>query len=182
MGEWVLSIEGAFIPFDKIKRYKKLNGEGPVLCFIDSADEGDDHTAGLFCRLVNGKLYPFDAVFNQVDLNINEDVFKARFDDHKADRVYVETNSFGKYFLRNLREASPNIYFHGLLAKANKLGRILAQSGWILQNMVWPEHPNDELDKFIRQMCSVTHETKKEDDAADCTAGLAFMTRRDFHL
>lgn len=180
MGEWVLSIEGAFIKIDQLQRYKKLNEEGTVVCFIDTADEGTDHFAALFARLVNNKLYPFDAIFNQVNLNVNEPVCKERFDTHGVDKVYVETNSFGAYFLRNLREQNDTIPFFGIIAKANKLGRILAQSGWILQFTVWPEQPNDELHLFINQMCGVTSESKDKDDAADAVAGLCAMVRRDF--
>jgi len=181
LGEWVLSIEGSFLPMDKLKRYKKLiDGDGPVIAYFDVADEGDDYTAGIFCKLVNGKLYAIDAIFNQVNLSLNEEVCKTRFDLHKIDQCYVETNSMGAYFLRNLRDQNPSIPFHGLVSKANKLGRILAQCGWILENVYFPEHPNEELWRFIVQMCSVTHETKKEDDAADSMAGLCMMVRRDY--
>lgn len=180
MGEWVLFIEGSFIRYDDLQRYDKLNKEGTVVCFIDTADEGTDHFAALFARLINNKLYPFDAIFNLVNLNVNEVICKDRFDTHGADRVYVETNTFGKYFLRNLREENPAIPFYGMIAKTNKLGRIMNQSGWIMQFSVWPKHPNDELHKFMLQMCSVTPESKEDDDAADAMAGLAFMARRDF--
>ena len=182
LGEWVLSIEGAFLPIDKIKRYTSLNAEGANLAMIDPADEGTDYLASPFARLVNGKLYIYDAIFNQQNLTINEEVCKERFARHDIDKVYVETNSFGKYFYRNLKQQNPNTAFFGIIAKANKLGRILAQSGWILEFCYFPEQPNDELNKFIRQMCSVTHESKNGDDAADAMAALAMMVRRDFHI
>lgn len=181
LGEWVLSIKGSFLPMDKLLRYKQLNEEdGPKIVYFDVADEGDDYTAGLFCKLINGKLYAFDAVFNQVNASINEEVCKVRFETHRIDKGYVETNNMGAYFLRNLRKQNPGINFHGLVSKSNKLGRILAQCGWILENIYWPEHPTDELWRFMVQMCSVTHETKKGDDAADSTAGMAMMVRRDY--
>lgn len=182
MGEWVLSIEGAFIPIDKIKRYDKITEDGAVLAMIDTADEGTDHFAAPFARLINGKLYFFDAIFNQANLNVNEEVCRERFSRHEMAKVYVETNSFGKYFYRNLKDQNPHIPFFGIIAKANKLGRILAQSGWILEFCYFPENPNEELHRFINQMCSVTTESKDQDDAADAAAALAMMCRRDFHL
>ena len=180
LGEWVLSIKGSFIPMDKLKRYTKVIEEGAILAYFDVADEGNDYMAGIFCRLYNGQLFAFDAIFNQHNLTINEDVCSERFRKHRVDHVYIETNSMGAYFLRNMREENPGVPFFGLHSKTNKLSRILAQCGWILENVHFPEHPNDELHQFITQMCSVTHETKKEDDAADSMAGMAMMTRRDF--
>lgn len=181
MGEWVLSIEGAFIKYDQLKRYTELNGEGTSLCYIDTADEGTDHFAGLFGKLIGNKFYVTDAIFNLVNLTLNEPVCQERFEKHNLDKGYVETNSFGAYFLRNIREQNPNLVLWGLNSKANKLGRILAQSGWIIEFIYWPENPNNELHKFMVQMCSVTHETKDEDDAADCTAGISAMIRRDYY-
>jgi PBSX family phage terminase large subunit len=180
MGEWVLSIEGAFLPMDKLQRYKKLNDEGTNLLMIDTADEGTDHFAGLIGRLVGNKFYVRDAIFNLVNLNLNEPVVKDRIEKHKIDKYYVETNSFGKYFYRNIKDQNPGVASFGFFSKANKLGRILAQSGWILEFVYWPEHPNDELYEFMKQMCSVTSESKDEDDAADCTAAIAYMIRRDY--
>lgn len=182
LGEWVLSIEGSFIPIDKIKRYKSLNEEGGNFAMIDPADEGDDHLAAPFARLVNGKLFIFDAIFNQMNLTVNEEVCRERFNNWGMDKVYIEVNSFGKYFYRNLKEQNPHIPFFGILSKANKLGRIYAQSGWILEFCFFPENPNEELSRFIDQMCSVTNETKDQDDAADAMAGLVAMIRRDFRL
>ncbi len=180
MGEWVLSIEGAFIPYDKLNRYDKLNEEGTSLFYIDTADEGTDHFAGLFGQMIGNKFYATDAIFNLVNLTVNEDVCKERFETHEIDRGYVETNAAGQYFLRNLREESPNIPMYGIFSKANKLGRILAQSGWILEFMYFPEHPNEELHRFMLQMASVTSESRDNDDAADAAAGMASMIRRDF--
>ena len=180
LGQWVLSIEGAFIPFTSLQRYTKLNDEGINLMFVDTADEGTDHFAALIGRLVGNKFYATDAIFNLVNLNLNEPVVKERIERHKIDKYYVETNSFGAYFLRNIRQQNPNVPSFGLNSKANKLGRILAQSGWILEFMCFPEQPNDELSVFIRQMCSVTSESKDEDDAGDAAAGMAAMIRRDY--
>lgn len=179
LGEWVLSIEGSFIPIDRLNRYDSINNEGAMLSYIDTADEGTDHFAGIFGRFMGGKYYPVDAIFNQVNLNLNEETCKERFDTHNPDRVYVETNSFGAYFLRNIRKQNSGINMHGLNSKANKLGRILAQSGWILEFTVWPQHPNEELGRFMEQMCSVTADSKDKDDAADCISGMCAMIRRD---
>lgn len=180
MGEWVLSIEGAIIKYDKLKRYKVLNDEGMNLCFIDTADGGGCYYAGLFGRLYGNNFYATDAIHNLANLSANEVVCKERFESHKVDKVYLEINSFGKHHLGDLREQNPNVPFYGILAKGDKLGRIIAQSGWIMQFMHFPEQPNDELHKFITHMCTVTIESKEDLDAADSASGLSAMIRRDY--
>jgi hypothetical protein len=45
--------------------------------------------------------------------------------------------------------------------------------------MCFPANPNEELSRFINQMCGVTAESKDQDDAADSMSGLAMMIRRD---
>jgi hypothetical protein len=62
------------------------------------------------------------------------------------------------------------------------MGRIMAQSGWILENVYFPEQPNEELSRFIKEMCSVTFESKDKDDAIDSMSFLAAMIRKDFQL
>lgn len=182
LGMWVLSIEGAVFKWGGLQRYNEMNDEGANICFIDTADEGSDHFAALFGKLLNNQVYIFDAIFNLANLNVNEEVCKERFERHGIDRVYVETNAAGAYFKRNLVQQNPGVYVYGQFSKANKMGRILAQSGWILQFFHFPDAPNDELLKFMKQMCSVTIESKDNDDAADCASGLSAMIRRDFHL
>ena len=180
MGEWVLSIEGAYMPYGKLKRYKELNDEGVNLMFGDPADEGTDHHAALIGRLVGVNFYVTDAVFNMVDLNANEVVYKQKIGEHKIDKYYIEVNSFGKYFLRNVQTQNEGVASFGIISKANKLGRIQAQYGWMRQFIYWPEQPNDELYKFMKQMCQVTPESKKDDDAIDSTAMASMMIRRDY--
>jgi PBSX family phage terminase large subunit len=182
LGEWVLALEGAIFKPGALQRYKELNDEGTNLIAIDTADEGKDHLAAPIGRLTGNKFYVTDAIYNMANLTVNKDVCKERFERHKIDRCYVEINNAGAYFRRDLQEQSPNLYIFGKFAKANKMGRILAQSGWILQNCVFPEHPNEELSKFMKAMCSVTIESKDEDDACDAMALMAEMIRREFGL
>ena len=180
LGEWVLSIEGAYMPYGNLRRYKELNDEGVNLLFGDPADEGTDHHAAIIGRLVGNNFYVTDAIFNMVDLNANEVVYKQKIEYHNIDKYYIETNSFGKYFYRNIKDQNPGVASFGFISKANKMGRIQAQYGWMREFIHWPEQPNDELFQFIKQMCQVTSESKDKDDAIDATAGITFMIRRDY--
>jgi len=177
-----VELKGSLFAFSKLNRYKTLNDEGASICYIDTADEGKDHFAGLFGKLLGDKFYVTDAIFNTHNLTINEPVCKERFERHEVDRVYIESNSFGAYFARNLRDQNPSRFIVGDLAKSNKMGRIISQSGPILQRFVWPENPNNELSMFMNQMSDITPDSKDNDDAADCTAGLSARIRRDYFV
>ena len=180
LGEWVLSIEGALLKMDKLKRYTELNEEGTNLMYCDTADEGKDHFAAPIGRLYGNYVYITDALFNMVDLTVNEGTVTHKIQQHKIDNCYIETNSAGAYFKRSVQALNENTPIFGLFSKANKMQRILNQSGWVMEFMVFPEHPNEELSRFMEQMCSVTWESKDNDDAADAITGLAAMIRRDY--
>jgi predicted phage terminase large subunit-like protein len=178
----VLSTEDAIFKSDKLNRYTTLNDEGVNMCYIDTADEGKDHYAALIGRLTGQNFYVYDAIYNLHNLNINEPILKERVEKHNIDRVYCESNSFGMYFIRNIREQNPRTPVIAHNQRANKMGRILAQSGYILEFFYWPENPNEELQRFLTQMCALTPDKKDNDDAADCASGMAERIRRDFKL
>lgn len=180
LGEWVLSVEDAIFKDNKLNRYSVLNDEGVDLCYIDTADEGSDHFAAIFGRLVGNKFYVYDAIFNLQNLTVNEAICKERFERHEVDQVYIESNSFGAYFIRNLRRENENVPIAGINSKANKMGRILAESGYIMEFFYFPEQPNEELSKFMRELTGLTPDMKDKDDAADCTAGISARIKRDY--
>jgi len=180
LGEWVLNLEEAIFKLTHIKRYTTLNQEGVRLCYIDTADEGKDHFAAVFGILNGSNFYVIDAIFNLNNLTVNEPVCKERFERHEVDRVYCESNSFGAYFIRNLRAQNPSVPIVAHRSQANKIGRILAQSGYVLEFFHFPVQPHDELNRFMKQMSIVTPESKDQDDAADCVAGIAERIRRDY--
>jgi len=176
-----IEMEGVFMPFNKIKRYTDVTGEGVNLIYIDPADEGTDHFAALIGRLIGNNFYVTDAVFNLENLTTNEEVIKEKLLVHKIDQCFIEANNFGAYFIRNIRKESPHVPVTAIKNTTNKLGRILAQSGFILEFFLFPEKPNEQLTKFMRQMSSVSADSKSNDDAADATAGIAAAIRRNYY-
>jgi PBSX family phage terminase large subunit len=182
LGKWIKSKHNAIFKLRDLKRYSELNDEGANLLCIDTADEGKDHFAGLIGKYLNGNFYVTDAIYNTANLTVNEVIASDRIKKHNIDNCYIETNSFGMYFLRRLRELNPNTPVTGQRTKANKMGRILAQSGFILEFFHWPDNPTQELKEFINQMIQVTPESKDNDDAADCTALMSAWIRQMFRL
>ena len=73
---------------------------------------------------------------------------------------------------RGLRELIKGVEIFGQYSKANKMARILANSGLIKEYFYFPERPNDTLKAFMDQVISLTVESKDNDDAPDALAGL----------
>lgn len=181
-GKWIKSKANAIFKLDKLKRYDKINDEGANLLCIDTADEGSDHFAGLIGRAVNGRFYVTDAIFNMSNLNVNEDVVHERIKKHNITMVWIETNSFGRYFLSKVREQNSKLGVNvvGNASSSSKMGRILAHCGTVLESFYWPENPTEELKDFMNQMTQITPDSKDNDDAADCAASMAAWLKRIF--
>lgn len=176
-----IELEGVVFPLDGIKRFDLMNDEGVNVCFVDTADEGNDHFAAVFARMIGKTVYVHDVMFNLQNLTANEEILIERLTKHKVDRCYIETNSAGAYFARNIRQRWTDGVVYGQHNFTNKIGRILAQSGYILENFYFPAQHNDEMSKFIIELCSFLKTGSKHDDAPDCLSGLAFRVRRDFN-
>jgi hypothetical protein len=71
-----------------------------------------------------------------------------------------------------LRELLPQVEIFGLFSKANKMGRILANSGLIKHFFYFPENPNEDLKKFIVQLTSLLCTSVENDDAPDSLSGM----------
>jgi len=182
-----VQLEGVVFPKERIKYYDKLprmaENEIPVyVYFADTADEGDDYYSGPYAMIHKGLIYIIDATFNRYNLTDNEPILLAKMIEYNFDRVWIESNSFGAYFVRNIRkEDKTKTPVRGLKNASNKMLRILAESGYILQNFRFPKHsPSDEYDKFFLQVCNLLKTGSKHDDAPDSLAGMSFMIRRDF--
>lgn len=180
-----VQLEGVVFPKERIKYYDALpklaENEIPVLVYFgDPADEGEDYYSGPYGMIYKNLVYIIDATFNRYNLNENEVILLALLQERNFSRVWIESNAFGAYFVRNIRKQSETPV-RGLKNTANKMLRILAESGFILQNFRFPKQsPSDEYDKFFLQICNLLKTGSKHDDAPDSLAGLSFMVRRDF--
>jgi predicted phage terminase large subunit-like protein len=174
LGGWVSELVGQVFPIGSLKRYKEFpeNMEYYTVGYIDSADTGEDYFAMPIARIYQNRIYVFDAIFDQCNLTIQESQVQNKVRTHHINEIAVETNSFGAYFGRRLRELMPDLEVFGVVAKANKMGRIIANSGLVKRYFYFPEDPNETLKLFMDQMVSLTNTSKDKDDAPDSTSGL----------
>jgi PBSX family phage terminase large subunit len=182
LGGWIQDLEGAVFPDRSIKRYKEFpeNMEYFTIAFVDSADEGTDNFAMPIARVYGDRIYITDAIFDQYNLTIQEGQVQSKVKEHHISVMVVETNSFGAYFIRRLRELLKGVEIFGQYQKANKMARILANSGLIKTYFYFPEKPNDTLQAFMNQVFSLLKDSKDRDDAPDSLAGLCAYVEK-FH-
>jgi predicted phage terminase large subunit-like protein len=167
--------ETKVFPESSLKRYREfpVDQEYFTIGFVDAADEGKDNFAMPVARVYGNRVYVFDAIFDQNNLTIQEGQVQSKVKECHINSLVIETNSFGAYFGRRIRELIPEIEVFGQLAKTNKMGRILANAGLIKLYFYFPENPNPVLQRFINQVCKLMKTSTKEDDAPDSLTGLA---------
>jgi predicted phage terminase large subunit-like protein len=180
------ALEGLVFPESEMKRYKELppdeaDPKDPTktiqnyftIAFGDCADEGKDSFAMPIGRVYGNRVYITDAIFDQLNLTIQEGQVQSKVKEHNISDLVIESNSFGAYFSRRIRELMPALQVYGQYAKANKMGRILANAGLIKMYFYFPENPTPTLQRFINQVCKLTKTATKDDDAPDSLSGLA---------
>ena len=179
-----VQLEGVVFPKDRIQYYDKLprlaENEVPIYVYFgDTADEGEDYYSGPYAMIHNNLVYIIDATFNRFNLTENEPIILALLEEYQFSRVWIEANSFGAYYIRNVRKET-SAPVRGVKQTKNKILRILAEAGFILQNFRFPKNsPSNEYDRFMIQVCKLLKTGSKHDDAPDSLAGMSFMVRRD---
>lgn len=195
LGGWITEIDGQVFPKSSVKRYTEFppdeyDPKDPnkkienyfTIGFADTADEGQDNFAMPIARVYGNRVYLFDAIFDQYNLTIQEGQVQSKVKECHIDKLVVESNSFGAYFIRRLRELMPWLEIFGQFAKSNKMGRILANSGIVKMYFYFPENPNPTLKKFMDQCFKLMKTSTKEDDAPDSLSGLAAHLEKFYQL
>ncbi|MBV5329751.1 MAG: hypothetical protein JZU65_19345 [Chlorobium sp.] len=183
------------LPVSSLKRYTELPADEVdpndpsktiqnyfTIGFADTADEGKDHFSMPIGRVYGDRVYITDAIFDQNNLTIQEGQVQSKVKEHGINILVIETNSFGAYFSRRIRELEPSLEIFGQYAKANKMSRILANAGLIKLFFYFPENPNPTLQRFINQVCKLMKTSTKDDDAPDSLAGLAAYLEKMYGL
>jgi predicted phage terminase large subunit-like protein len=188
MGGWITELEGQVFPESSLKRYREFppdDVEYFTVGYVDPADEGTDSFACPIGRVYGNmnRVYIFDAIFDStLGLSAYLPLTQDKVKIHKISHLAVETNSFGAWFAQHCRELMPTLEVFGLKSKKNKMARILSNSGLVKQFFYFPEQPNPDLQKFMKQLSKMLKTSKDHDDAADSLTGLAAYLEHYFQL
>lgn len=176
--------EGLMLPNLQFYNYEDFaEVEGITIGYADTADEGTDCFSEPIGKIVNNKFYLRDVIFNKASLDTNTPLCLAKIELHKMDYLYIETNREGMGVVRDLR-GKTSCTVRAFNNFENKIVRIFAQAGFIMNYFVFPRSiPNNpDYDRFLKQVQRMTHTTKKDDDAPDSCAGLANQVRRNHFI
>jgi len=179
--------EGLVFPPGELKYYESKNeNRGYRIAFIDTADEGDDYLSMPIIEFFteSKKGYLIDVIFNRVNLTTNEPIIIQRIKDYDLDFLVVEINREGSYFVNSLkRQLSVPIY--GQFNSTNKITRIMAQSGFIIEHFYFKKNPpiGSEYHKFMTNLTTYLRTgNSKHDDAPDSLSGVCRTIRSKFVL
>jgi len=175
--------ENNVFPESVLKTYKTIpteivveNGkevereQGWTFSVIDTADEGKDNYSQPIFQVIGNYVFLKDVIFNQDNLTLQEPQVIAKYKQHKFSKLVIETNSFGAYFKRRITTKLPQVEVFGQWNKGNKMARILSYAGIIKMYFLFPEKPNSETERFMKQVFKLQKTSKNEDDAPDSLA------------
>lgn len=148
--------------------------------YVDVADMGADYTASAILAVADNKLFVVDYVFNKANTDITLPQVANILNKWGSTYCRVESNSMGAMFSRYLqKEVKTKILpVHNT---TNKVTRIIMQSVWIQEKIIFVVDDRPECQQFIQNVLSFSKEGKnKNDDAPDCMAGLAIFAQSMF--
>jgi len=148
--------------------------------FIDVADAGKDYLAFAIGGIYKSELIIVETLFTKENTDKTLPLCAELLKKYSVNYVRVESNSMGAMFSRNLQRLTKTkvLQVHN---STNKLTRIIMQSAFILQNMVFVERNSPNYHLFIENVLTFSKEGKnKNDDAPDCLAGLGLFAQSMF--
>lgn len=153
--------------------YRQASG---VNAAIDTKIEGTDYYCNVIGVTCRDKTYIIDVIFNQDDYDVNELRSIELLQKNNVDNCIIEINGAGKVFANNLIDKLNHIFFKKQYNTANKITRILFQSGYIKNNFVFRNdyEKGSDYEKFMNSVWKyLKNGNVKHDDDVDTLSMLA---------
>jgi predicted phage terminase large subunit-like protein len=168
--------------FSDLKLVKELPGgiEG-YIGYVDVADQGADFTACAILGVKGSDFYVVDYVFNKDNTDKTLPMITNLLDKYQVTYCRVESNSMGAMFSRHLQRMVKKTRILQVANSTKKETRIIMNSVFIQQRMIFFINGSNECELFIQNVQSYSKEGKnKNDDAPDCLAGLSIFAQSLF--
>lgn len=170
--------------FDKLA-YVYEDGERKSLiegsiAYVDVSDQGKDYTACAIAVVIRDNIYIVDYVFSKENTDVTIPSVASLLNKWKSSYVRVESNAMGAMFARQLQKHTETkvLQVHN---STNKMTRIIMQSAFIMNRMVFVQNDSHEAEQFINNVIAFSKEGgNKNDDAPDCLAGLSIFSQSMF--
>lgn len=146
--------------------------------YIDVADQGTDYTAMALAIQIKEQIFVVDYLFTRDNTDITLPMCSGLMQKWSTKFTRVESNSMGAMFARHLQRLNPDTKILQVNNTTNKITRILMQSVFIQDQLIFVRKDNKECLQFIENMMTFSKEGKnKNDDAPDCMAGLSIFVQ-----
>ena len=166
------------LEFNEITANNEIEG---TLAYIDVADQGKDYTALAVCALINKQLFITDYVFSRENTDTTLPKCAGMLNKHNTSYCRVESNSMGAMFSRQLQKLTPSTRILQVHNTTNKETRIIMNSSWIQNKIIFVQTDTPECHLFIENLVGYSKEGRnKNDDAPDCLAGLSIFIQSMF--
>jgi predicted phage terminase large subunit-like protein len=153
------------------------------VAYIDTADQGSDNMAAIFAAVdKNKRLYVTDIVYTADSVEYTEPLTASKIIQNATNTVYVESNSGGKQFARNIeriiREQGCRTAIKWFHQSSNKEARIITNASRAMNNVVFPRGWKTEWREFANDLLTFKKlfRANKHDDAPDALTGLIEKT------
>lgn len=151
-----------------------------IKSYTDTADTGTDYLCSIVYGVYQKEAYILDILYTQEAMEKTEKLTAKMFYDNKVNVAKIESNNGGRGFARNVKRELEQVLnsnyttirpFH---QSQNKVARILTNATWIMEHVYYPYNWRDKWPDYYKAMVKYQRSGKnKNDDAPDCTTGIA---------
>lgn len=166
-------------PFKTYKPYEVFDKVEIIEGEIDYADKGSDFLCSIDYIKKDDKIYVIDIIFSDKSVETTHKLVAEQHRNNKTSICRIESNGGGSTFKVLVEKESKlngNIktVYEDFNRSGNKESRILSQSYWVMENVYFPEHWQNNFNEFYLQLTGYNKEGKNlHDDAADCLSSIA---------
>lgn len=150
--------------------------------YADTADEGDCYLCLIVFGIYGGEVYILDVYYTKEGMEITEPESARVLVENKVNNALIESNNGGKGFARAVEKVIWEKYktrsvcvswFH---QSSNKIGRILANSYYIMKHFYFPYNWKNRWSMFYESINTFQKDGKnKYLDGPDALTGVAEM-------
>ncbi len=158
-----------------------------IICYADTADEGDDYLCAIAGIEYDGEIYVIDLLYTKKGMEITEPQTAEFLVRNKVNLAKIESNNGGRSFARNVERIlwqdyqTRKIYIKWFHQSKNKKARIISNSSYVINHIYFPHNWQGRWPKYYEAMNSYQKEGRnRNDDGPDATTGLAEMVDEGF--
>lgn len=156
-----------------------------VFNYSDTADGGDDYLCSIVAQEYQGYAYVVDVLYTQEGMEVTEDLAADQLHERQVNNAYIESNSGGAGYARSVSRITKQKYptsptvFHSFHQSKNKQARILSNSTYVMQRVLFPSDWRNRWPDYYKAMNEYQrHGKNNHDDAPDATTGIAEVLQK----